>query len=218
MPRKTQKPVKYDTIVRGTNDYIPVTFQRQVWVDPETGDPLSEPIFVPFDLTGRLAIMTVKAKEYDGLHTSNDWQIELKDESTPPSNIDRTIENGPLSPWDGDWLWRITIDCDDPTEGAEGPVDKKYHWENNYQGMYGMNPKEGRVVFRITKKMTMVKPGTYYFDVRIMEKMQKQIGMVRESRDWAPIIGTFEIQGTPTNRSAVFDWVDLTDTEEGMYH
>lgn len=216
MPRKTQKPVKYDTIVRGTNDYIPVTFQRQVWVDPETGDPLSEPILVPFDLTGRLAIMTVKKKEYDGTYDSKDWQKELMDQSTPTSDIDRTLEDSPLSPWDQDYLWRITIDCDDPTEGAAGPTDKKYHWENNYQGMYGMSPKEGRVVFRITKKMTMIKPGVYYFDVRIMEKMQKQIGMIRESRDWSPVLGTFEIQGTPTNRSAVYDWIDITNTEEGM--
>ena len=98
-------------------------------------------------------------------------------------------------------------------KGLEGEV--RYNWQNNYQGMYGMDPAEGKVVFRITKKMTMIKPGIYYFDVRLMEKDSKQIGMIRECRDWAPIFGSLEIQGTPTNRATVYDWLDLSDTAPG---
>lgn len=209
MARKALKTIKYDTIQRGTNDFIPVTFLRQVAVDPETGKPLSEPIMVPFDLTGRAVMLTVKRKEFDGTAGSAAQEKELKDESTPDSDIIRSIQSDPIGPWDKDYLFRITIDCDDPSEGASGPADDRYQWQNNYQGMYGMDPADGRAVFRITKKMTMIKPGTYYFDIRLMEKMHKQIGMIQESRDWAPIFGTLVIQGTPTNRSAVYDWMDL---------
>lgn len=207
MARKAIKAIKYDTIQRGTNDFIPVTFTREVSVDPETGEFLSEPITVPFDLTGRLLILTVKKKDYDGLHGGSNWQNELKDESTPDSDIDRSITEA--GPWNKDYLFRITIDCDDPSEGAEGSKDPNYHWQNNYQGMYDMDPAKGQAVFRLTKKMTMIKPGMYNFDIRMMEKMHKQIGMVQESRDWAPILGILEIQGTPTNRSAVFDWEEV---------
>ena len=218
MARKALKALKYDTIQRGTNDFIPVTFMRQVVVDPETGKPLSEPLMVPFDLTGRAVMLTVKKKDYDGVAGDKNQIIQLKDETAGnqgQSDIDRSIQYDTKGPWDKDYLFRITIDCDDPSEGAAGPVDDRYIWQNNYQGMYDMDPAEGRVVFRLTKKMTMLKPGTYYFDIRLMEKMHKQIGMIRESRDWAPIFGTLEIQGTPTNRSAMYDWIDLSNTEEG---
>lgn len=215
MPRKALKPLKYDTMVRGTNDYIPVTFLREVAVDPETGTPLEEPIYVPFDLTGRAVMLTIKKKEYDGVHGDKKQIDQLQDVSDPESDIDRSIQWDPVGRWDKDYLFRITIDCDDPGEGATHPVDNRYQWQNNYQGMYGMDPAEGKVVFRITKKMTMVKPGLYYFDVRVMEKMHKQIGMIRESRDWAPIFGMLEIQGTPTNRATIYDWIDLTNTKEG---
>lgn len=219
MARKTPKSLKYDQIVRGTNDYIPITFMRQVWVDPETGTPLSNSIYVPFDLSGRAVVLTVKKKEFDGVNSGksasdpklkNDWDEQLADEKAGNdgiSDIDRTIQYDKKGPWDRDYLFRITIDCDDPTEGAEGPEDKRYFWQNNYQGMYGMDPKDGYAVFRLSKKMTMLKPGIYYFDIRLMEKMHKQIGMLTESRNWMPISGTFEIVGTPTNRTAVHDWI-----------
>lgn len=228
MARKPLKLIQYDTITRGTNDFIPVTFMREVAVDPETGAELDEPKMVPFNLEGRVVMMTVKAKEYDAVNPQDrfngkeahdqalivQWQTELKDESTPPSDLDRSLNEytGP-GPWDKDYLFRIFIDCDDPGEGAQGSADNRYQWQNNYQGMYDMDPAEGRVVFRLTKKMTMIKPGTYYFDIRLMEKMHKQIGMISESRDFAPIFGTLDIQGTPTNRATTFDWIDLTDTE-----
>ena len=220
MARKSPKALKYDQIVRGTNDYIPVTFMRQVWVDPETGTPLSNSIYVPFDLSGRAVVLTVKRKEFDGVNTNGkrgssesqkaDWDAELLDEKAGNdgiSDIDRTIQYDKKGPWNKDYLFRITIDCDDPSEGAEGPEDKRYFWQNNYQGMYGMDPKDGYAVFRLSKKMTMLKPGIYYFDIRLMEKMHKQIGMLTESRNWMPISGTFEIVGTPTNRTAVHDWI-----------
>ncbi len=228
MARKALKAIAYDTIVRGTNDYIPVTFKRLVAVDPETGDPLPEPEYRPFNLEGRVVMLTVKKKEYDGVSVADQlngkeahdqklivqWKTQLKDESTPPSDLDRELNEytGP-GPWDKDYLFRIFIDCDDPGEGADGPNDDRYQWQNNYQGMYDMDPAEGSVVFRLTKKMTMIKPGTYYFDIRLMEKMHKQIGMISESRNWAPIFGTFEIQGTPTNRATTFDWIPNLDEE-----
>lgn len=204
MARKAIKAIKYDTIQRGTNDYIPITLTRQVFVDPETGEPLDEPIMVPYDLTGKVLVLTVKKKEYDGLRNSKKWQIELKDESTPESDIDPTLIDP--SPWEKDYLFRVTIDCDDPTEGTEGPEDDEYYWQNNYQGMYGLDPTQGRAVFRLSKKMTMVNPGPYNFDIRLMEKMHKKIGMVEESRNWVSAFGVLEIQGTPTNRTAIFDW------------
>lgn len=228
MARKALKTISYDTITRGTNDFIPVTFMREVSVDPETGAPLPEPKYVPFNLEGRVVMLTVKAKQWDGSTPVNEyngkeehdkrlklqWQKELKDESGPDNDLDRDLNEytGP-GPWNKDYLFRVFIDCDDPGEGAQGPVDDRYQWQNNYQGMYDMDPAEGKVVFRLTKKMTMIKPGTYYFDIRLMEKMHKQIGMIRESRDFAPILGQLEIQGTPTNRATTFDWLDLTNTE-----
>ena len=233
MPRKTIKALKYDTIVRGTNDYIPITFLRQVFVDPETGEPLDDQKngkLVPFNLEGRAVMLTVKKKEYDGVSVVDQyngkeahdaalkktWDSQLKDETAGnegKSDIDRTIQHDQEGPWNKDYLFRITIDCDDPTEGTSGPDDERYIWQNNYQGMYGMDPSEGKVVFRLTKKMTMLKPGDYYFDIRLMEKMHKQIGMIRESRIWAPIFGQFTIQGTPTNRGTMFDW--LPDEMDG---
>lgn len=224
MARKSPKSLKYDEIVRGTNDYIPVSFMRQVWVDPETGDPLPEYKYVPFDLTGRAVVLTVKKKEFDGVSPTDQyngkethdlalkeaWDKQLVDETAGnegKSDIDRTIQYDTKGPWDKDYLFRITIDCDDPSEGADGPEDKRYFWQNNYQGMYGMDPRDGYVVFRFSKKMTMLKPGTYYFDIRLMEKMHKQIGMLTESRNWMPISGTFEIVGTPTNRTVIHDWI-----------
>ena len=45
MARKALKPIKYDTIIRGTNDYIPVSFSRKD----------SEGNITPYDLTkGRI--------------------------------------------------------------------------------------------------------------------------------------------------------------------
>jgi len=231
MARKALKQIKYDTLVRGTNDFIPVTFLRQVFVDPETGKPLEDQDngeYVPFNLEGRVVMMTVKKAEYDGVNPADSlngdeshdepyitqWRTELKDESTPLTDIDRSIQRDPKGPWDKDYLFRIFIDCDDPGEGTQGPTDDRYQWQNNYQGMYGMDPADGKVVFRITKKMTMIPPGTYNFDIRMMEKMHKQIGMIRESRIFAPIFGCFDIQGTPTNRGTMYDWIDLTNTEK----
>lgn len=224
MARKSPKALKYDEIVRGTNDYIPVSFMRQVWVDPKTGEPLPDYKYVPFDLTGRAVVLTVKKKEFDGVSPVNDyngkeehdkklkdaWDKQLVDETAGNdgvSDIDRTIQYDTAGPWDKDYLFRITIDCDDPSEGASGPEDERYFWQNNYQGMYGQDPRDGYVVFRFSKKMTMMKPGTYYFDIRLMEKMHKQIGMLEECRNWMPISGTFELVGTPTNRTAIYDWI-----------
>lgn len=226
MARRALRTINYDVITRGTNDYIPVTFLREVAVDPETGAALPEPKYVPFNLEGRVLVLTVKAKQWDGTNPIGDlngkeehdkklkaqWQQELKDESTPTVDLDRSLnEYTAKGPWDKDYLFRILIDCDDPGEGAQGSADDRYQWQNNYQGMYDMDPAEGRAVFRLTKKMTMIKPGVYYFDIRMMEKMHKQIGMIRESRDFAPILGTFEIQGTPTNRTVAYDWIDLKE-------
>lgn len=228
MARKAPKLIKWDTIVRGTNDYLPVTFNRQVFVDPETGKPVEDQtngIIVPFNLENRAVVLTVKKSQYDGVNPYDDlngdvehdapfiknWQEELKDNlagNEGNSDINRAIQLDKTGPWNKDYLFRIIIDCDDPTDGANGPTDERYIWQNNYQGMYGMKPQDGKVVFRFTKKMTMMKPGDYYFDVRLMEKEHKQIGMLRESRDWAPILGMLTIEGTPTNRFAMFDWVE----------
>ena len=56
MARKALKAIKYDTIVRGTNDQIPVSFSRK----DSNGN------ITPYDLTGKLLVLTVKKKEFDG--------------------------------------------------------------------------------------------------------------------------------------------------------
>ena len=181
MARKALKPIKYDTIIRGTNDYIPVSFSRKD----------SEGNITPYDLTGKLLVLTAKSKEYDGEDGS---ERELSDDSAATSQISDNYD------------FKITIDCDDETEGSSGPEDSSNIWKNNYQGMYGQDPKEGKAVFRLTKKMTMIKPGDYYFDIRIMDKSKSTIGQISECKDWCPVLGTFTIQGTPTNRTAAYDW------------
>lgn len=181
MARKALKAIKYDTIVRGTNDQIPVSFSRK----DSNGN------ITPYDLTGKLLVLTVKKKEFDG--TDGDEE-ELKDFSAVTSQLSE------------DYDFKITIDCDDPSEGTQGPQDDSAVWKNNYQGMYGQDPTEGKAVFRLTKKMTMIQPGDYNFDIRIMDKSRSIIGQVTECKDWCPVLGTLTIQGTPTNRTAAYDW------------
>lgn len=207
MARKEPKIYTYDVIVRGTNDYIPVKIQRQ---DSLTGQ------ITPRDLTGMIAILTVKPKQYDGVRPTltgkptkddqliADWHAELSDESSSLTD---------MTGWERDALWRITVDCDDPSEGLEGPkgdytpqlIASQPVWSNNYQGMYGKDPKEGEVIFRLSKKMTMVRPGTYFADVRLMEKRKSAIGEIVECRDWMPVMFEIPIVGSPTNRTQ-FDW------------
>ena len=102
--------------------------------------------------------------------------------------------------------FKITIDCDDSTNGLSGPSDSSTVWKDNYQGMYGQDPTSGKAIFRLTKKMTLINPGEYNFDIRMLEKEKSVIGQVTECRDWMPIFGSFEIQGTPGNRVASNDW------------
>lgn len=179
--RKRLKIIKYDTIIRGTNDYIPVSFSKKD----------SEGNVTPYDLTGKLLVLTAKKKEYDG---DINKTKELEDDSAVTSQINENFD------------FKITIDCDDETEGSNGPSDDKDVWKNNYQGMYGQDPKEGKAIFRLSKKMTMIEPGEYFFDIRIMDKSKTTIGQIVECKDWCPILGQFEIQGTPTNRTAAYDW------------
>jgi hypothetical protein len=174
MARKAQKKITYDTIVRGTNDYIPVQFTRK----------LSDGTTSPYDLTGKLLVLTVKKKEYDD---------DLQDATAEKSLIDN-------------YNFKITIDCDDSTNGLSGPSDSSTVWKDNYQGMYGQDPTSGKAIFRLTKKMTLIDPGEYNFDIRMLEKEKSVIGQVTECRDWMPIFGSFEIQGTPGNRVASNDW------------
>ena len=181
MARKPLKIIKYDSIVRGTNDQIPVSFSRKD----------SEGNITPYDLTGKLLVFTAKKVQFDGDKEKVD---ELKDFSAITSQLSE------------DYDLKITIDCDDESEGTQGPADDEDYWKNNYQGMYGQDPTEGKAVFRLTKKMTMIKPGEYFFDIRIMDKSKSVIGQITECKDWCPVLGTFEIQGTPTNRTAAYDW------------
>ena len=181
MARKALKPIKYDTIIRGTNDVIPVSFSRKD----------SEGNITPYDLTGKILVLTAKKKEYDG---DKDKTDELDDYSAITSQLSE------------DYDFKITIDCDDETEGTQGPADDKEYWKNNYQGMYGQDPTEGKAAFRLSKKMTFIQPGDYYFDIRIMDKSKTIIGQITECKDWCPVFGTFTIQGTPTNRTATNDW------------
>lgn len=179
--RKPLKIIKYDAIARGTNDEIPVSFSRQD----------KDKKITPYDLTGKLLVLTVKKNQCDGDSTKIS---ELTDESAITSQLSENYD------------FKITIDCDDPTEGTAGPSDDSAVWKNNYQGMYGQDPKEGKAIFRLSKKMTFIAPGEYFFDVRIMDKSKTVIGQIVECKDWCPILGTFEIFGTPTNRTAAYDW------------
>ncbi len=197
--RKAPKPVVYDAMVRGTNNYIPVSFVNLNSADNTT---------TPKSLEGKIAVLTVKAVQYDGIRPEKiqgtakaDWQNEQKDISSAITDVDKE-----LSGFTYDVLFKISVDCDDATSGEAGPTDTSSWWKNNYHGMYGLDPAEGRVIFRISKRQTQIPPAIYYFDVRIMEKSKSELGLIKECRDFMPVFGTIEIVGTPTNRTSVFDW------------
>ena len=201
MAKTAPKLIKYDTIVRGTNYQIPVAFKLK---DSATGE------IKPYNLSGKLLFLTVKENQYDGIRPASSFKEDL--EKWKDALMDKTAALSDFDGWNYDFLFRIMIDCDDLTSGENGPQGNfdpdadLAPWQDNYQGMYGVNPELGEATFRLSKKMTMINPGSYFFDVRIMEKDMSQIGEISENRNFAPIFGTFEIFGTPTNRTQ-YNWI-----------
>lgn len=190
MARSNIKPISYDTIIRGTNAEIPVIFSRESSSGQKT----------PLDLRGKILMLTVKSTEFDGVRTTSsksseqaNWKKGLVDETSISSDHN---ENSTV--------FTVTIDCDDATEGSQ-PTNVHTSHQVNYQGMYGLDPRAGKAIFRLSKRVTMVAPGEYYFDIRVMEKNKTRIGENSEGKSWLAVFGKLTIAGTPTNRNQ-FDW------------
>lgn len=190
---KETKQVRYDAIARGTSTIIPYKVVRYNKATKEE---------TPYDLRNCILMFTVKKEVYDGIATTRDelpttYNEQIRDESS-------VIGLGYND------LFRVTIDCDDPTAGEIAPL-----WVNNgngmkevFHGMYGADPTLGEVFFRIPKRCTFVDPGSYNFDIRIMHKEKQQIGALEENRTYLHVFGYLDIYGTPNNRGSVFSpWV-----------
>ena len=183
------EPIKFDSVARGTSLAIPFTLSRQ---NKLTGN------ITPYNLKGSILFLTVKEKEYDGLladkkkANNDDYKHMLKDESSVEG-----LDN---------FVFRITVDCDDLTSGKIAPL-----WVNDngfkevFHGMYGEKPEDGMCIFRIPKRLTFVDPKEYFFDIRIMHKAERTIGSLSENPSYILVRGSFDIYGTPTNRTSNFD-------------
>lgn len=119
---------------------------RWSWVKKESDGTLT-----PLSLVGYKVAMTVKSSVYD----------MSADDSTASSGYDNA-------------LWKIDIDCDNPTD------------------MHGIDPAEGKVLFAMPKQANWITPGTYNIDIVVENKTSHRTTTV--------MLGTIEIQGHPTNR------------------
>ena len=119
---------------------------RWSWVKKE-----SDGTTTPLSLVGYKVAMTVK---------KNQWGTD-------------TVDQGSAKGYNNT-LWKIDIDCDDPTE------------------MHGIDPANGMVLFEMPKQANWITPGTYYADIVVENKSSHRTTTV--------MLGTIEIQGHPTNR------------------
>lgn len=87
-----------------------------------------------------------------------------------------------------DALWRVDIDCDNPTD------------------MHGINPTSGQAIFPMPKQATWIEPGTYYIDIVAENKSSHRTTTV--------FLGKIEIQGHPTNRLTTDQSDSFTDITE----
>lgn len=154
--------------------------------------------YIPYNLQGCILMFTVKKKAYDAdeysrTSTPTTYWKQLRDVSS---------ENGM-----DDSIFRITIDCDDPTAGEISPLWAREGngFKEVFHGMYGADPKLGFTTFRIPKGCTFVDPGSYYFDIRIMLKSEQRIGDLLENTTYLQAFGYLDIYGTPNNRATTFN-------------
>lgn len=158
--------------------------------------PIGE--YKPYNLNGSILMLTVKKKAYDG-----DEYIRTSKPTTYWKQLrDVSSENGM-----DDAIFRITVDCDDPTAGEITPL---WASEGNgfvevFHGMYGANPELGEMTFRIPKKCTFIDPGSYYFDIRILQKQEQWVGRNSENPTYLLAFGYLDIYGTPNNRATTFN-------------
>ena len=192
-------PIRWDTIPRGTSYFMPFELKR---VNAHTQDE------IPYDLTGCVAFFTCKKEPYDGIKPKN-WEDE-----DDPETIKYLEELSDNSSAKGlkDKMFRITVDCDDPSSGEQGPQSLNPDFKGftgSYHGMYGEDPRQGRIIFRMGKQHTMIDPGSYYWDVRIMRKNDLKIGTEIENPVYIYAFGQLDIQGTPTNRATAHNWSSI---------
>ena len=155
--------------------------------------------YSPYDLSNKVLMFTVKKEQYDAKSYTRDtlpttYNTEIRDESAVMGIEDSNI-------------FRITIDCDNPTAGEISPL-----WVNNgngmkevFHGMYGADPTLGETFFRIPKRCTFIDPGPYFFDIRVLHKKETYIGDLRENQAFLHVTGNLQIYGTPTNRASIFN-------------
>lgn len=203
-PKLKLEPVTWDAIPRGNSATLPFSLSRQ---NRRTG------VITPYNLQGSILTLTAKSELFDGdikaKQKAYDPEAQPEDlEAYKNMLIDKTAAEGLENS-----VFRITVDCDDPTSGAIAPlwVSESDGWGEKevFHGMYGDDPKEGAMIFRIPKTCTFIDPGTYYFDIRIIFKQERTIGDISENPSYLLTYGTFDIYGTPTNRAVVQKYYDF---------
>lgn len=194
-PKVQMEPIVWDAVPRGNSATMPFRLSKQ---SRRTGN------IIPYNLQGSVLMLTVKKDLFDGDSKQKakamDPQAEIEDIELYNKQLkDETAIDGM-----GDMIFRITVDCDDPTKGATAPLwvtSEDWGAKEVFHGMYGDDPKDGQMVFRIPKKMMFIDPGTYNFDIRILFKQDRTIGELHENPAYLLTYGTFEVYGSPNNRS-----------------
>lgn len=204
-PKLPLEPIVWDSVPRGNSATMPFNLSRQ---NRHTG------IITPYNLEGSILMLTVKKDEYDGDSVAKAKALDPKAKPETKEAYEKALRDDTAVEGMGDFVFRITVDCDDPSTGAIAPlwaVDSDLDWgaKEVFHGMYGDDPKEGSMIFRIPKKCTFIDPGTYNFDVRIIFKQERVIGDLTENPAYLLTYGTFDIYGTPNNRATLQDYYNF---------
>lgn len=198
-PKLPLEPIVWDSVPRGNSATMPFRLTKQ---NRHSG------LVIPYNLTGAILMLTVKSDLYDGTTTDKHKTDKIEDVVAYNKMLrdDTSVEGL------GDFVFRVTIDCDDMTTGEIAPLwvtSKDWGAKEVFHGMYGEDARNGEVVFRIPKQMTFVDPGTYNFDIRIMFKQERRIGAIQENPAYLLCQGTFDIYGTPNNRSTTVGFMNF---------
>lgn len=204
-PKLPLEPIIWDSVPRGNSATLPFNLSRQ---NRHTG------IITPYNLEGTILMLTVKSDEYDGDLAAKAKAYDHSAKEEDKIAYEKMLRDETSAEGMGNYIFRVTIDCDDPSTGAIAPlwVSKSDGWGEKevFHGMYGDDPKEGSVIFRIPKKCTFVDPGTYNFDIRIIFKQERVIGDISENPAYLLTYGTFDIYGTPNNRATLQGYYDFS--------
>lgn len=203
-PKLKLEPIVWDAVPRGNSATLPFSLARQ---NRKTG------VITPYNLEGSILMLTVKSEMFDGDLKAKQKAYDPEAEDDDKALYKAMLQDKTAAEGLEDAVFRITVDCDDPTTGAIPPlwVSESDGWGEKevFHGMYGDDPKEGKMIFRIPKTCTFVDPGKYNFDIRIIFKQERTIGDISENPSYLLTYGTFEIYGTPTNRGAAQKFYDF---------